>query len=65
MDLTLPEDLGTALDAAGVRTIFDTMSASHRREWLSAIADAKRPETREKRIAECTAAMQKRLDART
>jgi len=56
----IPDDLATALRAAGMRETFDAMSFTHRKEWVRAILDAKRPETREKRIAGCVAAMRER-----
>lgn len=58
--VTTPDDLAVALDAARVRAAFEAMSVSHRKEWVRAIEDAKRPETRTKRIDECVAAMRLR-----
>jgi hypothetical protein len=47
----VPEDLAAALDAApGARTAFDSFAFSHRREWVEWVAEAKRPETRERRV---------------
>ena len=46
----VPADLASALDEAGLRTAFDTLSYSHRREHVNAINDAKKPETRARRI---------------
>jgi hypothetical protein len=56
----VPDDLGAALDAAHLRSAFEAMSVSHRKEWTRAIDDAKRPETRIKRIADCVTAMRNR-----
>ncbi|WP_427885063.1 YdeI/OmpD-associated family protein [Kribbella sp. GL6] len=47
----VPEDLAAALAEAGVREAFDGLSFSHRREHVNAINDAKKPETRQRRIA--------------
>ncbi|WP_327640336.1 YdeI/OmpD-associated family protein [Kribbella sp. NBC_00482] len=47
----VPEDLAAALAGAGLREAFDGMSYSHRREHVKAIMDAKKPETRARRIA--------------
>jgi hypothetical protein len=58
--LESPHDLIAALNDARLCETFDAMSYSHRKEWISAIADAKRPETRTKRIRECLAAMGER-----
>jgi hypothetical protein len=49
--IAVPEDLATALEAAGAREAFDNLSFSHRREHITAITDAKKPETRARRIA--------------
>jgi bacteriocin resistance YdeI/OmpD-like protein/uncharacterized protein DUF1905 len=46
----VPEDLAAALEEAGLRTAFDALSYSHRREHVNAITDAKKPETRARRI---------------
>ena len=46
----VPEDLAVALAAAGAREAFDGLSYSHRREHVNAINDAKKPETRARRI---------------
>ena len=47
----VPEDLAAALAAAGVREAFDALSYSHRLEHVNAINEAKKPETRERRVA--------------
>ena len=46
----MPSDLATALDEAGLRETFDALAYSHRREHVNAINDAKKPETRARRI---------------
>lgn len=48
----LPDDLGTAIRAipGGIET-WEKASYTHRREYVEAINEAKRPETREKRVA--------------
>jgi len=48
--VTVPDDLAAALDAAGVRAGFDALSYSRRKELARGVADAKKPETRERRI---------------
>ncbi len=45
-----PEDLARALDDAGIRETFDALSFTHRKEHVRAVTDAKRPETRQRRI---------------
>ena len=50
-EVEVPEDLAAALAAAGLREAFDELAPSHRREHVRAILDAKKPETRERRIA--------------
>ncbi|WEK43700.1 MAG: YdeI/OmpD-associated family protein [Candidatus Sphingomonas colombiensis] len=52
----LPADLATMLDAAGARAGWDRMSFTAQREHAEAIEGAKRPETREKRLAAALAA---------
>lgn len=47
----LPDDLASALDAEpGARAAFDALPPSHRKEHVRAIMEAKRPETRVRRI---------------
>jgi hypothetical protein len=53
--VAVPDDLAAALDAAGARAAFDALSPTHRREHVRAIEDAKRPETRAKRVAAAVA----------
>jgi hypothetical protein len=49
--VAVPDDLAAALDQApGARAAFDAMAFSHRREWVEWVTEAKRPETRERRI---------------
>jgi hypothetical protein len=50
--LAVPDDLATALDARpGLRAAFDALAPTHRKEHIQAVLGAKRPETRERRIA--------------
>jgi hypothetical protein len=47
----VPPDLAAALDGArGARAAFDDASFSHRREWVTWVTEAKRPETRARRV---------------
>jgi Domain of unknown function (DUF1905)/Bacteriocin-protection, YdeI or OmpD-Associated len=50
--VTVAPDLAAALDEAGARPAFDELSFSHRREYANWIDEAKRPETRQRRIAQ-------------
>jgi hypothetical protein len=50
--VTVPDDLRTALDEAGLSDRFDALSFSHRRETVTSITEAKKPETRARRIAQ-------------
>lgn len=50
--VTVPDDLATALDDAGARNAFDALSYSHQREYVSWVEEAKRPETRLRRVAQ-------------
>ena len=50
-EIPVPEDFATALAIASpAKRFFEKLSASHRREYLEWIVDAKKAETREKRI---------------
>ena len=54
----MPEDLAMALGGVeGARERFDALSFTHRKEWVRSIEDAKRPQTREARIAKAVEAM--------
>lgn len=46
----VPADFAKAMKAAGVRGAFDALSYTHRKEHVRAIEDAKKPETRQRRI---------------
>jgi uncharacterized protein YdeI (YjbR/CyaY-like superfamily) len=50
-EIEVPADLAQALDAGGVRAAFDALSFSRRKELARSVSEAKRPETRERRIA--------------
>lgn len=45
-----PSDLSRALKAAGVWAQWSALSYTHRREHVEAVTEAKRPETRRRRI---------------
>ncbi len=62
-EVEVPDDFAAALDGAGVRERFERMAFTHRKEYARWILEAKRPETRERRIrkaAEMIAAGEKR-----
>jgi hypothetical protein len=51
-EVEVPEDLAVALASVhGAREAFDRLPYSHRKEHVRAVLDAKKPETRERRIA--------------
>jgi len=50
-EVTVPDDLAAALDAAGVRPRFDALAYTHRKEHVRAVEEAKAAATRERRIA--------------
>jgi len=54
--VTIPRDLAIALKAGGATDGFRRMSFTHQREYVDAILEAKRPETRDGRIAKAVAA---------
>ena len=47
----IPTDLKAALTKAKVLKVFEGYSFTHRKEWVRSVEDAKKPETRERRIA--------------
>jgi 4-hydroxy-3-methylbut-2-en-1-yl diphosphate synthase IspG/GcpE len=49
-EIAVPEDVLAALRQAKLEAAFDRLSYTHRREHINAIADAKRAETRQRRI---------------
>ncbi|MFC8681676.1 YdeI/OmpD-associated family protein [Microbacterium ureisolvens] len=50
-EVEVPAELASALAAAGARAAFDALSFSRRKELARGVAEAKRPETRERRVA--------------
>ena len=46
----VPADFARAMRAAGVRATFDALAYSHRKEHVRSIEDAKKPDTRARRI---------------
>jgi len=50
-EVTVPEDLAAALDAAGVRAGFDAQNYTTRKEAVRGVQEAKAAATRERRIA--------------
>ena len=49
-DVAVPDDLAAALDGE-TRSFFDALAASHRKEWVRWVEEAKKPETRAARLA--------------
>lgn len=57
-DVEVTDDLAAALDAEPqVRAAFDALALSRRKEVARSVVEAKRPETREKRIATALASL--------
>jgi bacteriocin resistance YdeI/OmpD-like protein/uncharacterized protein DUF1905 len=56
----VPRDFASAMNAAQ-RRLFDHFSYSHRKEWVVWIEDAKRPETRARRIEKARAKLDSML----
>ncbi|MCB1517128.1 MAG: DUF1905 domain-containing protein [Hyphomicrobiaceae bacterium] len=48
--IAVPDDFASALKAAGLSTAFENLAPSHRKEHVRAIVEAKKPETRQRRI---------------
>jgi hypothetical protein len=49
-EVVLPTDAAKALKAARLTTAFGAMSYTHQKEYVNAIEEAKKPETRQRRI---------------
>lgn len=47
----MPNDIAALLDARGLRGAYDARPPYQRNDWLAWIARARRPETRDRRIA--------------
>ena len=57
-EVAVPDDLKAALaDHPEAAAHFDGLAASHRKEWVRWIEEAKRPETRETRVAKTVAGL--------
>ena len=64
-DADVPEDLRRALaDDEVARDAFERLPRSHRREYVDWIVEAKRDETRRRRIEETLARLRERSTAR-
>ena len=48
--VAVPDDFAQALEKAGLRNVFSKMSYTHQKEYVNAITEAKREETRTRRI---------------
>lgn len=49
-EVDVPDDFAAAMRDAGVREAFDKLPFTHRKEHVRAVEDAKKPETRQRRI---------------
>jgi hypothetical protein len=49
-EVDVPYDVRAALRSAQLETVFDRLAYTHRREHINAIVEAKRPDTRQRRI---------------
>jgi hypothetical protein len=56
-EVDVPEDLAAALAAAGATDAFAGLAPSHRKEHVRSVVDAKKPETRQRRIEKVVAAV--------
>lgn len=57
-EVDVPKDLAAALDREPqARQSFERLSYTHRKEWARWVAEAKKPETRERRIAKTVEAL--------
>lgn len=51
-EVAVPDDLARALGTAGASGAFEALAPSHRKEYVRWITEAKKPETRARRVAE-------------
>jgi hypothetical protein len=49
-EIEVPDDVRAALRKARLETVFDRLAYTHRREHINAVVEAKRPDTRQRRI---------------
>jgi len=49
-EIEVPDDLAAALDSAGVRSAFDALAPSRRKELARGVVEAKQAATRERRV---------------
>ncbi|WP_297344135.1 YdeI/OmpD-associated family protein [Amnibacterium sp.] len=49
-EVAVPDDLGAALEAAGLTEAFGRLAPSHRKAHVTSVEEAKAPETRARRI---------------
>ncbi|OJX94708.1 MAG: 2-isopropylmalate synthase [Micrococcales bacterium 73-15] len=60
-EVEVPAELAAVLDGdAGLRSAWDALAFSHRREHARAVAEAKRPETRQRRVDAVVEALRRR-----
>ena len=53
----VPDDLGEALAEAGASSEWSRLAYSHQKEWVRSVSEAKKPETRARRVAAAVAAV--------
>jgi hypothetical protein len=63
-EVPVPDDLAAALDD-DVRTTFDSLAYSHRKEWVRWVEEAKKPETRATRIEKTVESLRSGKRSRT
>jgi hypothetical protein len=61
--VTVPEDLQQALEEAGLLEAFNKLAFTHRKEHVVAVLEAKRPETRTRRIGKTIEQLAKKQQA--
>ena len=59
-EIAVPADVAAALKQARLERVFDGMAFTHRKEYINAITEAKKPETRQRRIDSMLAALRER-----
>ncbi|MHA6249516.1 YdeI/OmpD-associated family protein [Pontibacter sp. CAU 1760] len=61
--VTVPDDMQQALEEAEVVDVFNQLAFTHRKEYVVAVLQAKRPETRASRIQKVVAQLRRKQEA--
>ncbi len=63
-EVEVPHDLAKAIAKTNLTNLWEEMSFSHRKEYARAVDEAKKPETRTKRIDQAIAELRRRAESK-